>query len=171
VTLTGSALPVGKPALGSARIAGNLLPDTIWDIQAGVVGKVAIAGTADHSILRTSGDIQAISLGASDTSDFGAGVTLDLLRSSHHANAGDPANLPTGTIKSFVINGLKTPAGVPRPRFFINSNISASLATVNILNWDGQGGLFAPAGSVNSVKLKETEPGFTFASADFVHLV
>lgn len=171
LTLTGSAMPAGKPVLGSARIAGDLLPGVIWDIQTGAVGRIAVTGTADHSVLRTSGDVASISLGASSGSDFGAGVTLDLLKSSRHANPGDPANVPTGVIRSFSIKGLKTPTGQPKPRFFIDSNISVGGGTVNILNWDGLGGLFAPTGSALSVNLKETEPGFAYTSDDFVHLV
>jgi hypothetical protein len=171
VTLSGSASPAGKAILGTARIAGDLLSNTTWDLQSGAAGKITVAGTARQSMIRSGGDIKSISLGASDGSDFAAGLTLDLLKSNRHAIAGDPANAPTGTIASFAIKGLKTPAGQAKPRFFIDSDISAAGAKVKILNWDGLGGLFAPAGSLNAVTLKETEPGYLYTSDDFIHLV
>ncbi len=172
VTLTGSAVPAGKPVLGSVKIAGDLLSGAMWDIQSGLVGKIAVTGTADHSIIRSGGDIQNITLGASNSSDFGAGVTMDLLASSRHAGPNDPLGGPTGKIGSFTIKGFKTASGQPKPRFFADSNLSAAAATnAKILNWDGTGGLFAPAGSLNSITLKETEPGLSYSAGDFVHLV
>jgi Tol biopolymer transport system component len=171
VTLTGAAVPARKPVLGSAKIAGDLLSGATWDIQSGVVGKIAVTGTADHCIIRSGGDIQNITLGASNGSDFGAGVTLDLLSSNRHASPGDPLGGPTGKIGSFTVKGFKVAKGQPKPRFFADSNLSAAAATVKILNWDGTGGLFTPAGSLHSVTLKETEPGFSYSAGDFVHLV
>ncbi|MFA6134540.1 MAG: Ig-like domain-containing protein [Phycisphaerae bacterium] len=152
--LSGIGVLAGKPALGSVTIAGDL--DTaLWDIQ-GSIGSVSVAGTSRNSLVRSSGDITSIKIGASDGSDFGAGVSYDLLQSDGHVAVGDTTNTPTGTIKTFTVAGWKILAGQPTPDFFIDSNISAKIGKLSLLNWDGLGGLFASAGSVKSIVYKDT---------------
>lgn len=154
VTLSGvSAL---KATLGSVRIAGDLLPGTCWDVQSGLVGSLKFSGTVQQSIVRSAGNIKSITVGATDGSDFGAGVAMDLLESNRHVEVGDAANIPQATIGTFTVKGLKLPKGAPIPRFFVDSCISAGVRKLNLLNWDDQGGLFAPAGGVKSVKHKDT---------------
>jgi hypothetical protein len=134
-----------------------MLSGSQWDIRSGYVGTLTFNGTVDHSIIRSAGDIAGISVGASNGSDFGAGVGFDLLASGDHALVGDAANAPTGSIKTFTVKGWRIPTGQSIPRFFIDSNISARIGSrLNLLNWDGLGGLYAPAGSVKSVIYKDT---------------
>lgn len=154
LTLAGAPVVLKKSTLGSVSIAGDLQAN--WDLQAGAVGTLAISGTVRKSVLRSAGDIKNIAIGASEGSDFGAGVSFNLLQSDGHVVVGDAANVPTGTIKTFAVKGWKIPTGQSIPRFFIDSNISAKIGKLNLLNWDDQGGLFAPAGSVKSVVYKDT---------------
>ncbi|MFA6133899.1 MAG: CARDB domain-containing protein [Phycisphaerae bacterium] len=156
VTLTGAALPAKKAALGSVKVAGDLLNGTTWDVQAGFVGSLTFAGTVDHSVIRSAGDITSLKMGASNGSDYGAGVSFNLLQADRHVQQGDTANAPTGTIKTLTVTGWKIPRNQPIPRFFVDSHISARIGTLNLLNWDGLGGLFAPAGKVKSVKHTDT---------------
>ena len=153
LTLTGSALPAKKATLGSVQIAGDLLSGTEWDVQAGTVGSLAFTGTVDHSIIRSAGDVASIKLGASNGSDFGAGVSCDLMEAQNHALPGDSV---TGTVKSFTVTGLKVLPGQLIPRFFVDSCVSSRIGTMSLLNWDGLGGLFAPTGGIKSVKHKDT---------------
>jgi len=152
--LSGVGVLAGKSTLGSVKIAGDL--DTgLWDVQ-GNIGTVSAAGTSRNSLVRSSGDITGFTVGASDGSDFGAGVGFGLLQSDGHVEVGDAANAPTGTIKTFTVAGWRIAAGQPVPRFFIDSNISARIGRLNLLNWDGQGGLFAPSGSVKSAVYRDS---------------
>ena len=153
LVLTGTALPAKKATLGSANISGDLLSGTGWDIRAGTVGPLTFARTVDHSIIRSAGNIASIKMGASNGSEFGAGIDLGLLATQRHALAGDSV---AGTIKSFTVTGLKVLHGQPIPRFFVDSCVSAHIGKLNLLNWDGLGGLFAPAGSVGSIVHKDT---------------
>ena len=153
LALTGSALPAKKATLGSVKIAGDLLAGAVWDVQSGTVGSLTFSGTVDHSIIRSAGDVASIKLGASNGSDFGAGVSCDLMEAQDHALPGDSV---TGTIKSFTVTGLKVLPGQLIPRFFVDSCVSSRIGTMSLLNWDGLGGLFAPSGGVKSVKHKDT---------------
>ena len=122
-----------------------------------------------------------MTVGAIDGSDFGAGVEMDVLKTARHVSPGDPA--PTGTIGSFTVRGLKVPRGEPVPRFFCDSNISAKIGGLSMVNWDGLGGLFAPAGGFKSVKHKDTDdknnswawpaPPLQVSSGpdDFIHVI
>jgi len=156
LVLTGAGLPAKKPTLGSAKIAGNLLAGTEWDIRAGFAGALTVAGTVDHGLIRSAGDIVSLVMGASNRSDFGAGVDFNLLEANRHVNVGDVTNTPTGTIKTMTVTGWKVKTIQPIPRFFVNSNISAGVGRLNLLNWDGLGGLFAPSGGVKTIRHKDT---------------
>lgn len=156
LVLTGNAVPLRKSTLGSASIAGDLLAGTCWDVQAGLVGSLTFSGTVRQSLIRSAWNVKSITVGASDGSDFGAGVPMDLLESSRHVEVGDLANSPKATIGTFTVRGLKLPKGSPIPRFFVDSCISAGVGKLNLLNWDDQGGLFAPADDVGSVRHKDS---------------
>jgi hypothetical protein len=154
VELTGVAVPARKATLSSVNVAGNLW--TFWDVRSGFVGSFIVRGTVYQSFIRSAGDISSITIGASDGSSFGAGVTFDVLLSDRHVAVGDATNTPTGTIKTFTVKGWRTPAGQPIPRFFADSTISAKVGSVGLLNWDGLGGLFAPSGGVKLVRHTDT---------------
>jgi hypothetical protein len=156
LVLTGNDIQPWKPTLGRATIAGDLLAGTCWDVQSGLVGSLTFGGTVRQSVVRSASNIKSITVGATDGSDFGAGVALNLLESNRHVDVGDVANAPQATIGTFTVKGLKLPKGAQIPRFFMDSNISAGIGKLNLLNWDGLGGLFAPAGGVKSVKHKDT---------------
>jgi ELWxxDGT repeat protein len=150
--LTGEALPDGRLTLASVTIGGDL-EGACWDVRSGSVGKLLVGGTATGSIVRSAGNVRSITLGAAVSSDFGAGVDLDVLRTQRHADA---VSAPVGVISAFTVKGLKLPPGTPVPRFFIDSCISAGIGKLSLLNWDGQGGLYAPAGAVRSVTHRDT---------------
>ena len=155
MTLTGANVPARAATLGSATIRGDLAGSD-WDIQGGYVNVMAVRGTVYHGTICSAGDINSLTIGASEGSDFGAGLGFDLLQSARHVASGDTANAPTGTIKTFAVKGWRILAGQPIPRFFSDSSISAKVGNVSLLNWDGLGGLFAPAGGIKSVKHAET---------------
>lgn len=177
LVLTGVAIPLKKATLRSVRIAGDLLNGSQWDIRNGYVGSLAFNGTVDHSLIRSAGDITRITFGASNGSDFGAGVSFDLLATDGYVAVGDAANAPTGTIKTFTVKGWRILTGQPIPRFFLDSNISAKIGKLNLLNWDGLAGLFAPAGGVLSVRHTDTADKLNCwvwpdpPSEDFVHII
>lgn len=136
--------------VGKVSIRGNAV-GSLWDVG-GTITNLAVTGPVEDCIVRAGGDMLKVTLGAATGSDFGAGVTLDLLRTQRHAGAGDVA---TGTIKSFTVKGSKA---TPAEMFFADSNLSAatiSAATlVNVkFNNDQLGldetqddfGLWAPA--------------------------
>lgn len=161
LTVTGmpvmaDVFPWTKPTLGTMKIAGNMLPGTQIDVQDGYVNVLTVAKTVDHSLIRSAGDIRKLTIGASDGSDFGAGVSLDLLATSRHVADADVANAPQGMINAFTVKGLKVAAGTPTPRFFENSFVSAGIGKMSLLNWDGVGGLFGPQGKIGSVKHTDT---------------
>lgn len=181
ITLTGAAVPLGKPTLGAAKLGGNVLAGSRWDVRAGYVKSVAVAGTVRDSILRSAGDIYKLTIGASDGSDYGAGVSMDLLASARHVAQGDLAHQPTAVIRALAVKGLKVPTGQPVPRFFVDSCISSAIGKLSLRNWDGQGGLYAPAGKVVSVRHSDTVnplASWSWPSADlsggqdeYVHII
>lgn len=132
--------------LGSSVIGGGLA-GSLWDIG-GSVTKIAVAGDAGQSIVRSGLDIASLTLGSSTSSDFGAGVSLDLLKADRHVAVGDAASAPTGTIKSFTIKGDKK---TPTVRFFQDSNLSAGIGKLALVNWDGLGGLFTAPGMAGKI--------------------
>jgi hypothetical protein len=175
MVLSGVAVPLKKATLGSVNIAGDLLNGSQWDVRTGNVGSVTVSGTVEHSLIRSAGDITSIKLGASSGSDFGAGVAFGLLQSDRHVALGDAVNAPTGTIRIFTVSGLMVAPRQPIPQFFVDSNISAKVGTVNMLNWDGLGGLFTSTGSTNTrlLRYKDTDrlPDNWAWPNDFLHII
>ncbi len=159
--------PLAKQTLGSASVGGSLM-GAYWSV-AGATGVITVAhdldsatldlqakvaaitvkGRARDSLVRSAGDITKLTLGASEHSDFGAGIALNELQSSRHA--GDASRPPTATIKSFTVSGLKVPKGQTIPRFFSDSFVSAKIGTMSVHNWDGLGGLWAPTGGIKKI--------------------
>lgn len=154
--LSGNAVPAKKATLGAAKIAGDLLAGTIWDVQAGIVGPLTFAGTVRESVVRSADSIRSITLGASDRSDFAAGVDIGIIQANRHAATDDQANTPKARIGTFTVTGFKVAKGAQIPRFFVDSCISAGITKLSLLNWDDQGGLYAAADSVGSVKHRDT---------------
>ena len=74
---------------------------------------------------------------------------------------------PTGTIKTFKVNGWKIPKLDPIPRFMTVTQVSAKIGTMSLHNWDGLGGLWAPTGAIKKIThhdttLKDAEHNWTF---------
>lgn len=160
--LTGSGTVTN--VLGTAKIAHDLSGST-WRIV-GQVGNVTVTGTALDSSLRAVA-FGAITVGASDGSDFLAGVAGGL---RHPVVAGDLGQL--NTIKSFKVTGWKVPAD-PTRVYFQNSNVAAGIiGTVNLLNikYDNGGTAFGiwartpalpTAKAITKVSDADTEQVFT----------
>jgi len=170
VLLSGVGAPKGI-SLKSAKIAGDLLAQTSWDMQAGLVGSLSFSGTVHQSVVRSAGNIKRLALGASDGSDFGAGVAMNLLKSSRHVDVGDVANAPQAMIGKFTVKGLKLPNHSPIPRLFVDSCISSGVGKATVRNWDGLGGLFAPQGEVGKIKLLDSFKPAPVYEDDFAHIV
>lgn len=136
--------------LGTAAIGGSLA-GSLWDVG-GTIAKMTVTGDVGQSIVRSGLDILNLTIGSSTQSDFGAGVSTDLLKTDRHVDVSDVASLPTGTIKTFTIKGRKTS---PADRFFADSSISAGIGSLSLVNWDGLEGLFAPKGKIKSIKYKD----------------
>ncbi len=150
VTLSGAGVPAHKNTLDSVSIAGDL-KDCQWEILAGTVGSMTVSGKFGGMLFRSAGNVSSLTVGSLEQSRLGVGVSLSQLQLNDHVVLGDLANAPTGTIKTFSIVGLKGQTGPAAPRFFIQSYVSAGIATMNVLNWDGSGGLWAPAGKMGKV--------------------
>ncbi len=151
LVLTGQSAPVGKPVLGSATIAGDL-NNSDWQI-AGSMGKLTVKGTASDSSIRSTGSMLGITLGATSTSDFLAGILQGVSR--HAETAGDFANA-SASIGSINVIGLRMAKGQQPPRFFINTSFSAAtIRTVKLTNIDfdnGQESFGVFASSASGVK-------------------
>jgi hypothetical protein len=135
--------------LSAASVGGNL-SGARWNVQQRF-GSLNVTGTAENCTIRSGGDIQNLTLGASDGSDFGAGVSMETLLNDRHVAVNDAVNAPTGTIRSMNVKGIRNSSS-PTKRYFIDSNISAGVNSLKLTNWDGTGGLFARAGTVKSVR-------------------
>ena len=128
-----------------------------WAI-AGSLGSLKVRGTADHARIQTSGAIGSVILGASDGSDFLAGVAGN----NRHAEARTDFN-PAAGIKSIKITGLKTPKGTPLGRFMKDTNISAAtLGKASLVNAELTGnGIYvmwqAAGGEIRSVRHRDTQ--------------
>ena len=140
-----------RSGLGKASVTGNLDNVTI-DVHGGDIKSLTVGGVASHSTVRTDKNIGAITLGASDCSDFLAGVmdSVDRRATTRGCFASD--NL----IKSFTVRGIK---GTPvTNRFFSDSNVSAArIGSVKLVNVqsDNQGqrfGFFASQSANPKVK-------------------
>ena len=153
--------PGPKAALGSAKVAGNL-SGCAWDVG-GVMGKLAVVGTARNVTVRSSGPMGGVSLGAAEHADFLAGIKAGVGR---RATANDDFEDLTASIKSFKVAGLKLPKGQASPRLFVDSNVSAAwIGSVSLLNVDFDNdetlfGLWAcdltPGAEIKSVKWADT---------------
>lgn len=135
VTLAGHNPPNTLAALGLARIAGDL-KQSIWRINS-TVQQFIVSGTADHSKLYVSGTIQQLKLGATQSSDFLAGINLVRFGIGSRRHAEVPADFlyPAAYFRSIVIAGWAVPAGQASPRFMSDSSFSApNFGTVSLLN-------------------------------------
>ncbi|NLF30950.1 MAG: hypothetical protein GX591_08700 [Planctomycetes bacterium] len=150
--LTGADVSARQRTLGAATITGDLLEGSRWDVQAGQTGLVNVGGTVRQSVLRFADNVGSIIVGATDGSDFGAGVALGVLTADRHALV----DAPQAIIGSFTVKGLPVPKGQAVGRFFADSFISAGIGTLNLLNWDGQGGLYGPADGIGRVVHRDT---------------
>ena len=65
----GGSVPAGKPVLGSAKIAGDMLMAANWDIT-GDVGKVAIAGEVNDWTASIHSDLKSLKVGRLYTADL-----------------------------------------------------------------------------------------------------
>ena len=170
LTLSGAGVAFNKNTLNSATVAGDLA-QAVWSIG-GNLGTLKVTGTADHSQIRASGNMNSVTLGASVSSDFLADVQAAVGR---HATAHNDFVTKLGTIKSFAIKGFK--AAVPPPSFFVDSNLTASLVgKVSLLNvqYDNSGeGAFGvyvfnagPGYEVKLITAKDTVPKTTWKWPD-----
>ncbi|MCF7958622.1 MAG: LEPR-XLL domain-containing protein [Phycisphaerae bacterium] len=105
-----------KVTMGAASIAGDLV-DSQWDI-AGKLGNLTVKGIAEHSTIRSEGDINTIQLGASVGSDFQAGLHD---QSGRHASVYSDFENPQTKINSVKIRGVKNYVG----KLFTDSTLSA----------------------------------------------
>lgn len=134
ITLNGLNVPARVKALGSVRIAGDLV-NNLWKVE-GDVGQVRVGGTADHSTIRAAGGIAGVRLGASDTSDILAGVRLAAFEDGrrHATSAADFADAQA-TIGPMQILGWPTRRGQPRAGFLADSHFtSANFGAIALLN-------------------------------------
>jgi len=130
LALRGLNVAAGKTALGSAKIAGDLL-GCDWLVEA-AMGKLTVLGTALGCTVRSDGSMLGLTLGASDGSDFLAGIADNGKR---HADAPGDFQDPDAAIKSIQIKGWKIPKGEQPPRFVTDSNFSAGeIGAVSVLN-------------------------------------
>ena len=150
LNLTGN--PTTPRTLNSAYVGGNLA-DSLWDLAGNLTG-LTVVGTADHSRLCTGGSMGTLSLGATISSDFLAGMDDTIQRCPQ---SGQDFQNVLATIKSVTIKGL--PAyrrAVSPPRFVVDSHFAAyTLGSVSLLNVDSTdpGGLYAfNAGTLKEVK-------------------
>jgi len=140
---------LAKTTLGAAKVGGDLL-NSVWDV-AGKIASITVARTIGDTVIRSGSDITKLSMGASDGSVFGAGVDLAMLITNGHATSA-----PSGTIKTFSVNGWKLAKTVPIPRFMIDTQVSAKIGTMSVHNWDGLGGLWAPTGGIKKIMHHDT---------------
>ncbi len=135
---------LAKNTLGRAKITGDLT-DSTWDVAA-KIASITVSGTVRDSVVRAGGDIASLTVGASLGSDFAAGTDLATLLIHRHATTA-----PTGTIKTFTVKGWKVPRGQTPPRFFTDSNVSAKIGTMKLLDYEEPAALWAPTDGVKKV--------------------
>ena len=85
--LSGVGVLPNKPTLRSTSIAGDLAGN--WNII-GIMGKLTVTGTADHSTVRSTSSMLGLTLGRTDGSDFLAGIDDAVVR--HTTDHSDFAN-------------------------------------------------------------------------------
>lgn len=176
-SMVGSRVDVAG-STGKFNIKGNLLASR-WDVL-GDLGKFAVGGTADSSTVRSDGTMLGVSVGASNHSDFLAGVGAIATRTPT-AN-GDFANA-SASIKSFAVKGIR---GWPASqRFFSDSNLSAAnLGKISLLNGDfaADGIYYSSSGTVRAIKHTDKadrgnnwtyppKPEIVFAQPDVIHVL
>jgi hypothetical protein len=104
-----------------------------WKII-GSAGTLDIKGTAANSVIRASGTITALNLGATNGSEFQAGVTVD--KASADMLVADVNDL--SAIKTIKVVGWTVPAGQPKQFFVKDSSFLAGwMGTVNFTNAAG----------------------------------
>jgi len=144
----------GGKAVGKVVVSGDL-DASVWRV-AGDVGELTVVGSAKNSAVRARGSVGKIAVGATDASDFLAGV--DEQGAGRYTNAaGDFVNA-AATIGAVQIRGLKAPSvetpteepvGEPN-RFFVDSNFSAArFGSIHLINVDfdtGDSGFHAAGG-------------------------
>jgi hypothetical protein len=150
VTLHGQNVLPGRLAMGPATIAHDLI-GSVWNVS-GSMSTLTVTRTAGNSQVWSSGRIAGVTLGASDGSDFLAGVKPESFgKDPAQIAAGDLVLDPLAKLASVRIQGWAVGRDDPIPPFLNDSNFLApSLGTVSLLN--GQAGtwkLYAQAGQTD----------------------
>jgi hypothetical protein len=119
----------------------------------GNAGTLNINGTAADSMVRASGTITALNLGATNGSEFQAGVTAD--KASADVVVGDVN--ATAAIKAINVKGWTVAAGQPKQYFVQDSSfLAGQMGTVAFTNADGLDSftiyVLDPATGIKSVK-------------------
>ncbi len=140
--VTGGTWTIGDAAM--AAFTGNTVTtitvnhdvtDGAWMIF-GSAGTLNINGTATNSMIRASGTITALNLGATDGSEFQAGVTVE--KASADMLVSDVA--AAGAIKTINVKGWYVPASQPQVFFVQNSSfLAGQIGTVSFTNAAGMG--------------------------------
>jgi hypothetical protein len=132
LTVTGPAL-AGKPALGTASIAGDLSA-SVWDIT-GDLGKLTVTGRSVNSTIRTTGSMASLTFGATDTSQFLAGIDPDVL---DFARLVVDFTTPPQTIGSISVRGWRLASKTDQTDFVNNTQFSAAtIGTISLTNTTG----------------------------------
>ena len=137
--LSGEGVVPKKSTLGSATIVGNLASGDLdidgrvyWEII-GIMGRLTVMGTADHSTVRSTSNMLGLTLSRTDGSDFLAGIDSDVVRHATYDSDFDD-NAPV-SIKFITVKGPKLPKGTPVPMCVLDSNFSASsVGAVTLIN-------------------------------------
>jgi len=157
--VTGGAWTIGDAAMGA--FTGNTVTtitvnhdvtDGAWMIFGGA-GTLNINGTATNSMVRASGTITTLNLGATNGSEFQAGVTADKASADMLVGDVDPA----GAIKTINVKGWTVPTSQPQVFFVQDSSfLGGQIGTVAFTNAAGMDSftihVLDPATGVKSVK-------------------
>ena len=102
------------------------------DLKGISISTLTVLGTANHSTVYSLGSMLTLSLGATEGSDFLAGVAAGAGR---HADDHNDFINSLATIRSIIIRGLKLPKGSVMPRCVLDSNFSAAtIGSVSLIN-------------------------------------
>jgi cyclophilin family peptidyl-prolyl cis-trans isomerase len=176
--VTGGVWTIGDAAM--AAFTGNTVTTitvshdvtgSTWMVF-GSAGTLDIKGTAMNSMIRASGTITALNLGATDGSEFQAGVTAE--KASADMLVADVSDL--AAIKTINVHGWYVPAGQPKQFFVKGSSFLAGwMGTVNFTNAAGMDSFDIyvpdPATDVKSVKNTDNVTptnNWTWPSANWV---
>jgi hypothetical protein len=138
--VTGGTWSIDAAAM-AARTANTVTTITVnHDVTAGAwkiigsAGTLNINGTATNSMIRASGTITTLNLGATNGSEFQAGVTVE--KASADMLVADVNNL--SAIKTINVKGWTVPAGQPK-QFFVkdSSFLAGQIGTVSFTNAAG----------------------------------